>query len=130
MASDGLQHERIHDPNYGEIPVPHGPDTGEAEAEYPFTHTAENEKQIFSYLLHPDDSYTPEGVYWADLPLGKRYAFVAKVNGEESAKELAEIWKMTKADPLSPFGWYFRHAILPGAGLGLEGYVVCSVLFL
>lgn len=124
MASDSLHHPHVHDPAIGEIPVPHGPDTGEAEASYPYTHNAENEKEIFSYLLHPDDSYTPEGVYWADLPLGKRFAFVSKVNGEESSKEWKWIWEMTKEDPLSPVGWYFRHAVLPGAGLGLEGYVI------
>jgi hypothetical protein len=27
-----------------------------------------------------------------------------------------------KKDPLSPVGWYFRNAIIPDAGLGLEGY--------
>jgi hypothetical protein len=28
---------------------------------------------------------------------------------------------MFKKDPLSPVSWYFKNAILPGAGLGLEG---------
>jgi MFS family permease len=34
---------------------------------------------------------------------------------------------MMKADPLSPVSWYFRNAVLPGAGLGLEGYVLFSI---
>ncbi|KAI1780069.1 MFS general substrate transporter [Hypoxylon cercidicola] len=34
---------------------------------------------------------------------------------------------MFKNDPLSPVAWYFRNAILPGAGLGLEGYVLFSI---
>jgi hypothetical protein len=72
-------------------------------------------------LIYPNDTYTPEGVYWADLPLGKQLAFNAAIDNAESKKDLSSIWQMMKKDPLSPVGWYFRHAILPGAGLGLEG---------
>jgi len=117
--ADGLTHEQHHDPtNYGMVSAPHGPETGDASAAFgnDYPTNAEIEK-----LLYPDDIYTPEGVYWADLPLRKRIGFISKVDNEEAAKELKQIGAMMKKDPLSPVGWYFRNAVLPGAGLGLEG---------
>lgn len=81
-----------------------------------------NEKEIFDYLLHPDDSYTSEGVYWADLPLAKRAKFVGNYDAKEAGRELSSIGRMMKADPLSPVGYYFRNMVIPGAGLGLEGF--------
>ncbi|KAI1329564.1 major facilitator superfamily domain-containing protein [Xylariaceae sp. FL0255] len=110
-----------HNPPIGEIPVPHGP-VGEDTS-----YATDYEKQIFSHILQPSDSFTPEGVYWADLPLGQRMSFVNKVEAEESKKERASLWAMFKADPLSPIGWYLRNAVLPGAGLLLEGYVLFSI---
>ena len=122
--ADLLHTHQHHDPtNAGIIPIPHGPETGDDTASYPYEHNPDNEKAIFAYLLQPDDSYTPEGVYWADLPIMKRISFVNKVNNAEAKKELTSLGRMIKADPLSPVGWYFRNAVLPGAGLGLEGYV-------
>lgn len=126
--ADGLHHHRTHDPSAGAIPLPHGPETGTDHASYPYSRNAANEKQIFDYLIKPDDSYTPEGIYWADLPLLKRARFVGRNDAEEAGRELKEIGRMVKEDPLSPVGWYFRQAVLPGAGLGLEGYVYCSIL--
>ncbi|KAI5926757.1 major facilitator superfamily domain-containing protein [Camillea tinctor] len=126
-----LRHHHEHDPPIGEIPVPHGPETGDEHEHFPrrtdTSYATDYEKQIFSHLTQPDDSYTPEGVYWADLPLAKRFAFVSKVDRAESKAEVQSIWAMIKKDPLSPVSWYFRHAILPGAGLGLEGYVLFSI---
>lgn len=87
----------------------------------------ENERQIFDYLIKPDDSFTPEGVYWADLPLMKRIAFVTAYDGKEAARELRNIWAMFKRDPLEPFRYYIRNMVIPGAGLGLEGYVLFSI---
>jgi hypothetical protein len=112
---------RYHDPVAGMDPVPHGPDDGLSEAPYPAQPSKENEARIFKEILKPDDSYTAEGVYWADMKLGSRAKFVTQVNNAEALKELRVIGSMMKKDPLSPIGWYFRHAILPGAGLGLEG---------
>ena len=86
-----------------------------------------NEKQIFDYLIHPDDMYTEEGVYWADLPLAKRVKFVSRNEGLEARRELRSIGRMTKADPLSPVGYYFKNMVLPGAGLGLEGCVTMTL---
>lgn len=82
------------------------------------------EKAAFDALIHPDDSYTPEGVYWADLPIWKRISFVGGYDAREAKRELGVIGDMMKKDPLSPIGWYFKNMVIPGAGLGLEGYVL------
>lgn len=128
MASH-LRHHKHHDPNLGEVPVPHGPETGDEHEDYPSHNpgASDHERQIFGYLTHPDDIYTPEGIYWADLPLRQRIAFVSRVHGNEAKKELRTVGRMTKNDPLSPVAWYLRNAVLPGAGLGLEGYVLFSI---
>jgi len=120
MADDGFVHEQHHDPtNYGMVSAPHGPETGDAAVSYPVDHNpTPGELQS---MMFPDDIYTPEGVYWADLPFTKRVGFVSRVDHEEAKKELGQIAQMMKKDPLSPIGWYFRNAVLPGAGLGLEG---------
>jgi hypothetical protein len=121
--ADLLGHHHHHDPtNYGVVSAPHGPETGDSHEHLPANATPEQEAAMFNYLLFPDDLYTPEGVYWADLPLRAQRKFVTDVDNAETAKELGQIWAMMKEDPLSPVGWYFRNAVLPGAGLGLEGY--------
>ncbi|KAK0716957.1 major facilitator superfamily domain-containing protein [Lasiosphaeria miniovina] len=125
-----IRHHPHHDPVLGEVPVPHGPETGGEHDHYPrrpVKGDPESEQSIFAYLTHPDDSYTPEGIYWADLPLRQRVSFVNKVQNEEAMNELRTIGRMIKKDPLSPLSWYFRNAVLPGAGLGLEGYVLFSI---
>ena len=81
----------------------------------------ENERSIFNYLIHPDDSYDTNGVYWADMPLGKRVQFVSSYDAKEARRELSNIGAMAKVDPLSPITYYFKNMVLPGAGLGLEG---------
>jgi hypothetical protein len=82
---------------------------------------SENERQIFDYLIRPDDSYDSHGVYWADMPLLKRAKFVGSYDAAEAGRELRIIWNMFKEDPLSPFSYYFRNMVIPGVGLGLEG---------
>lgn len=119
---EGMNNHQHHNPAAGIVPVPNGPSTGSETASYPYAHDPENEKAIFAYLLHPDDSYTPEGTYWADLPIGQRAKFIMAGEAKEARKELKQIGRMMKKDPLSPLSWYFRNAVLPGAGLGLEGY--------
>ncbi|GJC86981.1 inorganic phosphate transporter 1-2 [Colletotrichum liriopes] len=116
-----------HSAPIGVLPVPHGPETGDEHEDYPTEHTTEYERQIFGHVTRPDDSYTPDGIYWADLPWWKRVNFVSKVDREEALKELRATAAMMKKDPLSPVSWYFRNAVLPGAGLGLEGYVLFSI---
>ena len=108
------------------IATPHGPNrTGEntTAADMDIRHDmSENEANVFHALLHPDDLYNENGVYWADLPLGERIKFIAKVDKEEAKAEAIFFWNMFKKDPLSPVGHYFRTCVIPGAGLGLEGY--------
>ncbi|KAF7560984.1 hypothetical protein G7046_g3163 [Stylonectria norvegica] len=109
----------------GEIPIPHGPAAGDESDDYPGGDEAE--RRIFSHVTRPEDSYNSEGVYWADLPFMKRWNFVSKVDREAAAEELRSAGAMIKKDPLSPLSWYFKHAVIPGAGLGLEGYVLFSI---
>ncbi|RBQ72663.1 hypothetical protein FVER53590_01440 [Fusarium verticillioides] len=113
----------------GEIPVPHGPPDSDSEhiSDEPIAYATADERRIFSHVTRPDDSYTEDGVYWADLPLTQRYRFVSKVDNDAAKEEAKTAWSMFKEDPLSPFSWYFRHAVIPGAGLGLEGYVLFSI---
>ena len=99
--------------------APHGPDmTG---THNPLHSITENERQIFDYLIRPDDSYDQNGVYWADMPIARRAQFVGSYDAKEAKKELGQIGRMFKADPLSPVSFYFKNYVLPGAGLGLEG---------
>ena len=93
----------------------------------PLQPISENERQIFDYLLRPDDLYDQNGTYWADLPLTKRIKFVNSYDNKEAAREFKGFLRMVKNDPLSPFPWYFKNMVLPGAGLGLEGYVLFSI---
>lgn len=108
---------------------PHGPDIAGDHPPFEETHMdmTSNEKEVFKYLLKPDDLYDENGVYWADLPIVKRVKFVSKVNRQETRREFAAFWQMFKNDPLAPIGFYFRNMVLPGAGLGLEGYVLFSI---
>ena len=99
--------------------APHGPDmTG---THNPIHTMTLNERQIFDYLIKPDDIYDSNGVYWADLPLAQRIRFVLDVDSRETKRESSNVWAMFKADPLSPVAYYFKNMVLPGAGLGLEG---------
>jgi hypothetical protein len=125
MADGGLHHHHHHDPtNYGMVSAPHGPETGDDHASFTNEqgpHDLEYETALFKSLLYPDDTYTTDGTYWADLPFWKQVAFNNKVDSDEAKKELGQIGAMMKKDPLSPVAWYFKNAVLPGAGLGLEG---------
>lgn len=99
--------------------APHGPDM--SGTHNPIHEMTQNERQIFQYLIRPDDSYNEQGVYWADMPLGQQFKFITTYDTHETKREMGNIWTMFKADPLSPFAYYFRNMVLPGAGLGLEG---------
>lgn len=124
------RHRRHHSIAPGEIPVPHGPHAppGDSDSDdYPLAGASDDERRIFSHVTRPDDSYTPDGVYWADLPWTERVGFVSKVDRDAAAHELSTIASMVKKDPLSPVSWYLRHAVIPGAGMGLEGYVLFSI---
>ncbi|EMD63039.1 hypothetical protein COCSADRAFT_336925 [Bipolaris sorokiniana ND90Pr] len=116
--------------DYG-VAAPHGPNTtGEHQATQDIDirkDMSENEASVFHALLHPDDLYTAEGTYWADLPIGQRVKFVGQVDAQEAKAEASYFWNMFKNDPLAPIGHYFRTCVIPGAGLGLEGYVLFSI---
>lgn len=88
---------------------------------------SEKEASVLHAIIYPDDIYTEDGTYWADLPIGRRIAFVNRVDSAEARKELRTIGRMIRADPLSPVGYYFKNMVLPGAGLLLEGYVLFSI---
>lgn len=101
--------------------APHGPDMSGTHS--PLEDMDIHEKGAFDALIRPDDSYTPEGTYWADLSLFKKIKFVSSTDAREAKRELGNIWQMFKDDPLSPVSYYFKNMVLPGAGLGLEGYI-------
>ncbi|KAL4983281.1 major facilitator superfamily domain-containing protein [Aspergillus falconensis] len=105
----------------GLLHAPHGP------GQDPLENMDAHEKGAFDALIRPDDSYTADGTYWADLSLFKKIKFVGSYDAGEAKRELGDIWKMFKADPLSPMSYYFQNMVLPGAGLGLEGYVLFSI---
>ncbi|KAI4248267.1 MAG: hypothetical protein LQ352_005967 [Teloschistes flavicans] len=105
--------------------APHGPDmTG---THNPIHDMTMNERQIFDYLLKPDDSYNEQGVYWGDMSWSEQIRFVMKGDAKETKREASNVWAMFKKDPLSPVSYYFKNMVLPGAGLGLEGYVLFSI---
>ncbi|KAG9188297.1 MFS general substrate transporter [Alternaria panax] len=116
--------------DYG-VAAPHGPNmTGEHQAtqEIDIRHDmSANESNVFHALLHPEDLYNANGTYWADMPLGQRVKFIGQVDRAEAKAEATYFWDMFKNDPLAPFGHYFRTCVIPGMGLGLEGYVLFSI---
>jgi hypothetical protein len=122
MASANDDNQSLRD--YG-IAAPHGPNTTghhTATADIDIRHDmSENEASVFHALLHPDDMYDANGVYWADMPLGQRAKFVSSVDAKETREEASFFWDMFKKDPLAPVHHYFKHCVIPGAGLGLEG---------
>ncbi|KAJ9657979.1 hypothetical protein H2198_003947 [Neophaeococcomyces mojaviensis] len=109
--------------------APHGPDMSGRHPSMvtPNFDMNQDEAKMFDKLLKPDDSYDANGVYWADMSWFKRARFVMHTDAIEARRELGNIWAMAKKDPLAPVGFYFRNMVLPGAGLGLEGYVLFSI---
>ena len=71
--------------------------------------------------LYPDDSYTPDGTYWADLPRAERSRFVNKQFTTEWGRELRETWVLFKQDPGAPLKAYWNKYVLTGMGLFVEG---------
>lgn len=83
-------------------------------------------ERAFNKVLFPPDSYTEDGVYWADLPLGQRINFAVGQYHREAMRELGIIGRMFKRDPMSPFAAY-SHYIINGLGMFVEGYTLFSV---
>ncbi|KAJ9646540.1 hypothetical protein H2201_000629 [Coniosporium apollinis] len=100
------------------------------------------EANAFKSLLRPDDSYD-HGTYWADLSFGERIKFIRSVDSNERRRELSAIkdtflagcegWNGALAwigwiyGFSKLFAWYCKSAVLQGAGIGLEGYVLFSI---
>ena len=112
--------------NYG-LAAPHGPNmTGQHTATTKVPggdprEMSDNEREIFNHLILPEDSYDSSGTYWADMSIFQRSKFVSSADSVEAKRELRNIGRMIKRDPLSPVGYYFKNMVLPGAGLLLEG---------
>lgn len=118
------QHAHHNPTNMGMVSTPHGPETGDDHASFRGSDFDPNASDdALTPHLFPDDMYTKDKVYYGDLSFGEQVKFITKVDKAEAKKEFGAFWKMFKADPLSPVGWYFKNAVLPGAGLGLEGCV-------
>lgn len=120
MANPVHAHEHHNPTNMGIIGLPHGPETGD---DHVSIYDLGADEAVFNEFLYPDDIFTAEHVYWADLKLTDKISFITRTEGADAKKEVKAILAMMKKDPLSPVSWYFSNAVLPGAGLGLEGYV-------
>ncbi|KAK4688773.1 L-lactate dehydrogenase (cytochrome), partial [Tremellales sp. Uapishka_1] len=76
--------------------------------------------------LAPADSYV-NGVYWADLPAKERRKWINEQTSTETIREWLYVWRMFKADPLSPTRAYFSTYVMSGFGLFTEGYTLFSI---
>ncbi|BGP42538.1 hypothetical protein JCM10449v2_006550 [Rhodotorula kratochvilovae] len=84
-------------------------------------------EHLLKESLFPDDSYTADGTYWADLPRKERLAFINKQQNAESKREFRWVMELFKQDPVEPFRRYFRKYVMTGMGLFVEGYVLFSI---
>ncbi|WFD25839.1 hypothetical protein MNAN1_000806 [Malassezia nana] len=84
-------------------------------------------ESAFREIIYPSDSYSANGTYWADLPIGERISFVNKQSNAEARRELGLIWRMFQEDPLSPIKAYFGRYVINGLGMFVEGYTLFSV---
>ena len=119
-VGDHIKHDSM-DLHVGIFSVPHGPETRDNIDHKHDRVLGQEDTTALRQFIYPNDTYTPNGVYWADLPFREQLAFNTNVDKVEIRKDLSSIWLMMRKDLLSPIGWYFKNAILPGAGLGLEG---------
>ncbi|ETS64420.1 hypothetical protein PaG_01274 [Moesziomyces aphidis] len=78
--------------------------------------------------LFPSDSYTSDTkTYWADLPFWEKTSWINAQSNAEARRELGEIGRMFKRDPLSPIRAYFSNYVITGLGLFVEGYTLFSI---
>lgn len=66
-------------------------------------------------IICPEDSYTADGTYWADLPFRQRVRWINAQSNAEAATELSSIWSDFKQDPLSPLRQYTSKYVVNGA---------------
>ena len=71
--------------------------------------------------LFPADSYTSDTkTYWADLPFWEKTKWINNQSNAEARRELGEIGRMFKRDPLSPIRAYFGNSEQLPAGIHSE----------
>ncbi|KAM0751247.1 MFS general substrate transporter [Meredithblackwellia eburnea MCA 4105] len=87
---------------------------------------ADRRDALLSEYLLPDDSYI-NGVYWADLPNGERQAWINQSSNAEARRELGNIGRSFKEDPINPLSHYFGKYVQNGMGLFVEGYTLFSI---
>ncbi|KAI9810011.1 MAG: hypothetical protein M1826_003802 [Phylliscum demangeonii] len=86
----------------------------------------DDRKAVFDSLLRPHDSYDEHGVYWADMGLFQRVAFVSKIDRQEAAREWGMVSRMFKRNPLSPV--VLGRDGLVGSNNVLAGFEEASVI--
>ncbi|BFZ62277.1 hypothetical protein YB2330_003366 [Saitoella coloradoensis] len=90
-------------------------------------HELQDPEHLLKDVLFPQDAYTPDGTYWADLPFWPRVHWINAQNSAETKRELAALWTIFKNDPLDPIRIYFKKYVMTGMGLFVEGYTLFSV---
>jgi hypothetical protein len=98
--------------------IPRRPSRCSAMTKSPSKTASPSFSVLFRPHLHPSDIYTPQGIYFADLPYLQRARFVLSVDRAELRSELQiigsqSVWANVKK--------YFKEYVVPGMGLGLEG---------
>lgn len=84
------------------------------------TAASSTNEHLLKESLFPEDSYTSDGVYWADLPRKERLAFINRQQNAEAKREFRWVLDMFKQDPMEPFRRYFRKYVMTGMGLFVE----------
>ena len=83
---------------------------------------------VLDETLFPADSYTNDTkTYWADLPFREKTKWINNQSNAEARRELADIGRMFKHDPLSPLRAYYNNYVITGLGLFVEGYTLFSI---
>ncbi|SNX87348.1 related to inorganic phosphate transporter [Melanopsichium pennsylvanicum] len=86
------------------------------------------QSSVLDETLFPADSYTSDTkTYWADLPFWEKTKWINNQSNAEARRELGEIGRMFKRDPLSPARAYFNNYVITGLGLFVEGFTLFSV---
>lgn len=78
-------------------------------------YTDEELDKAIHQTICPLDSFTADGVYWADLPFKKRMQWIKQQSDSEASREAKEIWSTFREDPLEPLRQYYRHYVVNGA---------------
>ncbi|KAK5038099.1 hypothetical protein LTS07_001567 [Exophiala sideris] len=99
---------------------------GATERDITFQGLPQGHESLLAETLYPEDIYKDK-TYWADLSTGERSKWVNKQHSTEARRELGEVWRLFKEDPLAPLGRYWHNYAMTGVGFFTEGYVLFSV---